>query len=207
MTKFYSYDIMIPFFGLENDSRVKLFLHLLEEKYKISGNLEPILGTEDEFKPENNSNGISILIEWLLFFYNVEFRLMDQTETTFNNTTKYGFKNNVKHAEVLKTIEIIGASSNQFYIKIIQNLLVSLHDVHGVDILNQPLKWKNLQKFTFKNISIAGNIVDDSYINIYTLYQAQNIAPNDIVFDNFVKKHYSGTSVDFSDAGELTKSI
>jgi hypothetical protein len=183
--KYSRYDEMIPFFGLKNDYRIRLYLHTLENRY----NRDNIIGfniIEEEFKNKYFSapvgNDEDVHPEWNNFRANLEARLANRTMTTFTITG-----NDVNASEVLAVIKKFGGiqtpkTIGHFYQEVIKAHLnfLTAPPFTGVgpiggpprNILMNPTEWSTAVEFTFK--ADFANVFNNAIIPVGTNIPAKN---------------------------------
>jgi hypothetical protein len=205
MAQINSYDVMIPFFGLKNDLRVQLFVHMLHEKfYAGQTNLE-ITGEEDEFNPDVNRSGSAVFIEWILFLTSALHRLSDKTNANFNDDTPFNLngdrfilKNDIDPKVVIDTIMYV--RHNSLYVQIIQNLLEYIHVGGNAtnNVINNSQQWQNVTGFKFKQLVNPRylNRIDDPSNNLLAMSKVKilntmlNTSQLDYnTIDKFIKRY------------------
>jgi len=155
------YDVMIPFFGLKDDRRVRLYLAALENEWNRTGvvaftdnadgkgarvgNIAEELKIKNFSRPDANGNtkGDEVHSEWKDFKANLASRLTNANKNTFN------LGNNTTANDVLNVIRTQGG--NRFFQAVIQAHLTIILDNAGNDITTLPLQWSLADNFIFRS--------------------------------------------------------
>lgn len=159
-------DTMIPFFGLKDDKRIRLYLDALAEdffyknsKIQFSNNngpslLYPSISPQLKnkfFQPIDQSRGDDdIHFEWEDFRANLQDRLSNKNQKNFNDPTTLNNKNDVSPNEVISIIQqsqgLLALGVKLYIQEVIKAHLFDLVDAQ----LNDPSTWGSATGFTFR---------------------------------------------------------
>lgn len=205
-TKTQRFDQMIPFFGVKNDNRVRLYLDVLEHQWNklvapgvkagsvtMTSNWDSGLPRLELLNkhfttPDVGIDGNQVHSEWKHFRATLECRLSDKTMATFSNKHSITACNtDVSGDEVLNIIKMFGNDNSdmgKFFQAVIIAHLENLSITPGAmssAMVSNPRTWYNATDFQFKN----------SFDNVFGTVIVSNRRPSNSENFGFALNKYS----------------